>query len=197
MSLAILHNVVPELEKAGLIKDSICYDGQSTLTSKPAYVGYIEDYKIKHAGQDSGICASFHDGTDGVGNQHCSTMTKPYFIKPSKCKPMEGGMRRTKRRSARRRTQRGGLFGKKPGMLNKMQADLNAGLAKQEAKKNAAFLDAARRRGNHPVSLAEAPFTTMNPLHAASHPHVGRAAANAHTKRQGHSKVSNLFGPRP
>lgn len=121
MSLAILHNVVPELEKAGFINDTICYDGQSTPTSKPAYVGYIEDYKIKHAGQDSGICVSFYDGTDGVGNQHCSTTKTPYFIKPSKCKHMKGGMRRTKRRSARRRTQRrrsarrrtqrGGLFG--------------------------------------------------------------------------------------
>ena len=120
-----------------------------------------------------------------------------------------------------------------------MQAKLNADLAKKEAANkaanNAAFIAAATRRGNHPVSgtlgkitkLANesaAALSTTNPLYAASQAHVGRVAKRmakqtaaetrraalhesaraaakknargAYNERQGHSKMSSLFGSR-
>jgi hypothetical protein len=116
--------VIPELEKANMIDDhTICYDGQSKILGSSEHLGYIEDVRMDYAGDNTGVCVTFHNKTTKHDHEKCSSRKVPYYIKPStSCAPKKGGMRRktqrlrsarrkTQRGLARRRTQRGGLFG--------------------------------------------------------------------------------------
>ena len=101
--LAVLHKVVPELEKAQMIDASTCFDGQDKLRGYSEHLGFIEDVKIINDRKNPGLCVEFHNEHTGHVHQHCSNDVKPYYIKPATCdSKKKGGMRRMNKSITRR-----------------------------------------------------------------------------------------------